>query len=172
MLTGAAPGVRIEVIDPTPSAEPSAEGSDGPLELMPLPVRLALAQLVVVALLFLWWRSVRLGRPVEEPLPVEIAGSELVVAVGDLLRRKGSPERAAVALRGDARTVLAARLGATGASDEVLVATVAARTGRPDGDVREALFGGAPITSSANLVALARTLDSIRTEVLSVPEPT
>ena len=138
---------------------------------MPLPVRLALAQLVVVVLLFVWWRAVRLGRPVEEPLPVEIAGSELVVAVGDLLRRKGSPERAAAALRSDTRAVLAARLGATGASDEVLVATVAARSGRPVDDVHAALIGGAPIDSSASLVQLARTLDSIRTEVLSVPEP-
>ena len=170
VLTGAAPGVTIEVIDASPSADASIEGSDGPLELMPLPVRLALAQLVVVALVFLWWRSVRLGRPVEEPLPVEIAGSELVVAVGDLLRRKGSPERAAATLRADAREVLAARLGATGAHDEVLVATVAARTGRSADDVRAALFGGSPVDSSAALVTLARTLESIRTEVLSVPE--
>ena len=171
VLTGAAPGVTIEVVDASPSAEPSIEGSEGPLELMPLPVRLALAQLVVVALLFLWWRSVRLGRPVEEPLPVEIAGSELVVAVGDLLRRKGSPDRAAAALRADAREVLAARLGTTGAHDEVLVATVAARTGRSVDDVRAALIGGSTVDSSATLVTLARTLESIRTEVLSVPEP-
>ncbi|MDQ2677208.1 MAG: DUF4350 domain-containing protein [Actinomycetota bacterium] len=171
VLTGATPGVQIDVIDPTPSSDPSIEGSEGPLELMPLPVRLALAQLVVVVLLFLWWRSVRLGRPVEEPLPVEIAGSELVVAVGDLLRRKGSPERAAAALRSDARSVLAARLGTTGARDEVLVATVAARSGRSVDDVHAALIGGAPVDSSATLVQLARTLDSIRTEVLSVPEP-
>ncbi len=171
VLTGAAPGVTIEVVDAVPSAEASIEGSEGPLELMPLPVRLALAQLVVVALLFLWWRSVRLGRPVEEPLPVEIAGSELVVAVGDLLRRKGSPERAAAILRADAREVLAARLGATGADAEVLVATVAARTGRSVDDVRAALIGVSPVDSSATLVTLARTLESIRTEVLSVPEP-
>lgn len=172
VLTGAAPGVRIDVVDPSPGSDPSFEGTDGPLELMPLPVQLALLQLVVVAGLFLWWRSVRLGRPVEEALPVEIAGSELVVAVGDLLRRKGSPDRAAAALRRDTREVLAARLGATGASDEVLVRNVAARTGRPVAEVGAALVGTAPVDSASSLVQLARTLDSIRTEVLSVPEPT
>ncbi len=172
VLTGAAPGVTIDVVDPVPSDGASIQGSEGALDLMPLPVQLALAQLAVVALLFLWWRSVRLGRPVEEPLPVEIAGSELVVAVGDLLRRKGSPERAAATLRADAREVLAARLGATGAREEVLVAAVAARSGRSVDEVRAALLGGTPVDSAAALVALARTLDSIRTEVLSVPAPT
>ena len=103
---------------------------------------------------------------------MEIAGSELVVAVGDLLRRKGSPDRAAAALRRDTREVLAARLGATGASDEVLVRNVAARTGRPVAEVGAALVGTAPVDSTSSLVQLARTLDSIRTEVLSVPEPT
>lgn len=171
-LTGAAPGVRIEVVDPVPSPDASFDGTKSTVELLPTPVKLALAQLLVVLLLFLWWRSVRLGRVVPEPLPVEIAGSELVVAIGDLLRRKGNPERAAATLRGEARAVLAQRLGAVGASDQVLVVTVAARSARPEAEVAAALLGGAPVTSNAELVQLARTLDSIRTEVLGVPTST
>lgn len=169
VLTGAGPGVRIDVVDPLPSPDASFDGTKGPLELMPISVKLALAQLIVVVLLFLWWRSVRLGRVVPEPLPVEIAGSELVVAVGDLLRRKGSPERAASTLRGEARAVLAARLGAVGANDATLVATIAARSGRSESEVAAAVLDDTAVTSSAELVQLARTLDSIRTEVLSVP---
>lgn len=170
VVTGAAPGVRIVVVDALPSAGATVEGTEGPIELMPLPVKLALAQLLVVFVLFVWWRSTRLGRPVPEPLPVEIAGSELVVAVGDLLRRKGSPDRAAIALRADTRRVLAERLGAVGASDEVLVQVVAARTGRDPATVATAL-GSSPVPSSDALVQLARTLDQIRSEVLSVPTP-
>ncbi len=171
VLTGAAPGVRIQVIDPTPSADAELDGDEGTWQLMPLPVQLALAQLVVAAAVFVWWRSVRLGRAVEEPLPVEIAGSELVVAVGDLLRRKGNPQRAAEALRRETRVELAGRLGATGASDDVLIATVASRTGRPPAEVHATLIGDGPIDSDTALVQLARSLESIRTEVLSVPAP-
>ena len=74
-------------------------------------MKLALAQLVGAFVLFVWWRSRRLGPPVSERLPVEIAGSELVAAVGDLLRRRGNPQRAAATVRADTRRVLAERLG-------------------------------------------------------------
>ena len=41
-------------------------------------------QLVVAFVLYAWWRGRRLGQPVREPQPVQIAGSELVGAVGNL----------------------------------------------------------------------------------------
>ena len=42
---------------------------------------------------------------------MEIAGSELVVAVGNLLQKAGSPEIAAERLRADLHHDLTARLG-------------------------------------------------------------
>lgn len=161
----------VTFIDPVPSPDAVRTGSQDVWSLLPLPVQLALAQLLGALVIFLWWRSRRLGRPVEERLPVEIAGSELVVAVGDLLRRRGNAERAAATVRGETRRVLAERLG-TGPepTPAALVSLVAARTGREPADVAAALYDdpSRPITSPDALVGLVRTLDTIRQEVLHV----
>ncbi len=106
-----------------------------------------------------------------ERLPVEAAGSELVAAVGDLLRRRGNPQRAAATVRLDTRRVLAERLGmGADPSPVALVEVVASRTGRPPDEVGAALYDDptAPIASADSLVALVRTLDVIRQEVLHV----
>ena len=58
------------------------EGETGLLDLVDRRVKLAVLQLVVAFLVLVLWRSRRLGRPVLEPQPVPLAGSELVVAVG------------------------------------------------------------------------------------------
>ena len=158
---------RVVFVDPVPSAGVAPDGTQDPLSLLPLPVRLALAQLAVAVLIYLWWRARRLGRPPVEELPVEVAGSELVVAIGDLLRRRGSAQRSAAALRTETRRVLAARLGAGGD----LARVVAVRTGRDPAEVAAALdgTGAPPVTSDAQLVALARTLETIRQEALREP---
>lgn len=162
---------RVTFIDPVASAGEVASGTQGPITLLPLPVKLALAQLLGAFVLFVWWRSRRLGPPVAERLPVEAAGSELVAAVGDLLRRRGNPQRAAATVRLDTRRVLAERLGmGADPSPVALVEVVASRTGRPPDEVGAALYDDptAPIASADSLVALVRTLDVIRQEVLHV----
>jgi hypothetical protein len=165
-LTGAAPGVRLVVLDGTAGSGGAASGARDPLELLPLPVKLALVQAAVALLLYLWWRGRRLGRPVAEPLPVEIAASELVVAVGDLLRRRGSVERAAAVMRFDTRRELSSRLGLpAGAPPDALVTRVAERTGRPVDAVGPVLLDPVP-SRDEDLVRLAHELDSIRQEVL------
>jgi hypothetical protein len=132
---------------------------------------LAMLQLVAAFGIYVWWRARRLGRPVTERVPVEIAGSELVVAVGDLLRRKGNPTRAARSLRAEARRALGTRLGVPPtASIEALSVVVAARSGREVEQVYAAL-ADAPVADSDALVRLARTLDALRQEVLDVPTP-
>lgn len=161
----------VTFIDPVPSAGQALDGSSGPLSMMPLPVKLALAQLVGALFLLIWWRSRRLGPPVSEQLPVEIAGSELVAAVGDLLRRRGNPARAAEAVRGDTRRQLAHRLGlGPEPNPRTLVEVVAARTGRAPDEVGTALYGhpSKPLDSASALVDLVATLESIRKEVLDV----
>jgi len=161
----------VTFIDPVPAADAVIAGDQDPVTLLPLPVKLALAQLLGAFVLYVWWRSRRLGRPVTEQLPVEVAGSELTAAVGDLLRRRGNPQRAAATVRSDTRRVLGARLGmGADPSPVTLVEVVASRTGRPPDQVGAALYGdpASPVDDATALVALVRTLDAIRQEVLHV----
>jgi hypothetical protein len=130
-------------------------------------VELALLQLGVAFLLLALWRSRRLGRPVTEPTAVRIPGSELVVAVGNLLRRARHRGQAATLLAGDLRRTLTERLGlpATATPDDV-AATVAERTGIDRERVLAALQPSTP-RDEAELVALGQAIDTIRTEVSS-----
>lgn len=161
----------VTFLDVRPPGAGGTPGTQSPLALLPLPVELALAQAVGAFVLYAWWRSRRLGRPVAEPVPVQVAGSELVEAVGGLLRRRGSPAGAAVVLRAEARRRLSPRVGvAPGADAAVLVDAVAARCGRDRRDVRRLLLDG-PVDSTDALVALGRELDRLHAEVTDV-QPT
>jgi hypothetical protein len=129
-------------------------------------VRLAILQLFVAFVVYALYRARRLGPPILEPQPVEIDGSELVVAVGQLLQQSARPEHAADLLRADTRRRLGERVGVpTGASPAVLADVVAARTTLDPDEVRRLLVD-APVTDDAALLALARDLDSLRQEVL------
>lgn len=149
------------------SEEPSSEAEEPSLlDQLPVGVTMGLLQLLVAFVLYAWWRGRRVGAPVSEPQPVDIEGSELVAAVGDLLARTGAPERAAAQLRGDARRVLASRLGMSGDVDvEAVVAAVAHRTGRPPEAVAAVLDGPDPHDGDG-LLTLAVRLDALREEVL------
>lgn len=168
--SGAGQGAGGDAPDDGGEDEPErASGeSDEPtlLDAVPVGVRWALLQLLVAFALYAWWRGRRVGAPVPEPLPVDIEGSELVAAVGDLLARVGSTARAGAVLRAEARRVLAMRLGLprdTGADS--LSAAVARRSGRSPAEVEAVLFGPGPNDGEA-LVVLAARLDTLREEVL------
>lgn len=164
----------VVFVDPVRAPGAPRTGTQDPVSLLPLPVKLALVQLAAAFGLYVWWRARRLGRPVAERRPVDIAGSELVVAVGDLLRRRGNADRAAAVVRADAVRVLAQRLGMGPAPDPAaLVRIVAQRCGRDPAEVGDALYGGpsATVTDAESLVRLVQTLDRIRQEVLDVPAP-
>jgi hypothetical protein len=136
-------------------------------DLIPGGVTRAIAQLAIAFVVYALWRSRRLGRPVAEPQPVAVAGSELVAAVGNLLDRTRSPGHAGDLLRADLRRFLADHLGVPGGSaPEVLATVVAQRTGVDEATLHWAL-GPEPVTDDAGLVALAHTIDRIRTEVLA-----
>lgn len=163
--SGATPD-DITFIDAVPTAGVAPNGTRSPLDLMPTGVKLALAQLVAAFILYAWWRARRLGPVVTEKMPVEIAGSELIVAVGDLLRRKGTPQRAADVLRADARRDLSRRLGVPlDAPPGALIAVVSQRCGR-DPDHVAAVLSDAALTSPEALLRLADALSDIRQEVL------
>ena len=126
-------------------------------------------QLGVAFLVLVLWRSRRLGRPVSEPQPVELAGSELVVAVGNLLQVAKRRDHAAYLLRRDLRAHLARRLGLPADAPGAVIADVAARRTGIDRARLEAALGDAPVGDDAGLVALGRSVEAVREEVTHAP---
>lgn len=158
----------VTFIVPTPPPDFLGDGSRSPIELMPLPVKMALLQAIGAFVIYAMWKGRRLGRPVSEEMPVEIAGSELTEAVGGLLRRSGSPGSAAEVLRCETHRELSRSLGVPlGGDPAALVSAVAARSGRDPGALHALLFGGA-ISTTEDLISLSRSLDELELEVLDV----
>lgn len=123
----------------------------------------AIAFVVVAA-----WRSRRLGRPVNEDVPVMIPGSELVGAVSRLLARNDQRQHAAELLRDELRHEVVNRMAVTPAmAPEMVAQMVANRTGRDPAAVQATMYGSAPADDS-ELVDLARTVEEIRQEVRGV----
>ena len=146
-------------------------GGGGLFAGLPGAARAAGIQLLVVFLVVALWRARRLGRPVVEDPPVEIPGSELVVAVGNLYQKGRHRRRAAEAFAGQARRKLADRLGLPRSADPRTVAeVVASRTGIPASEVHAAL---APpdLPDDAALVALARATDELTARLDAPPAP-
>jgi hypothetical protein len=143
----------------------AGEGDESLIDLIPDRVLLAMLQLVIAFLAYVWFRARRAGRPVAEPLPTTIAGSELVAAVGQLRQQEKAPERSAVLLRDDLHRTLARRLGlpADAPVDDLVAA--AERAGADPARLRDVL-AGPPVTDGDGLTALARDIDLTRQEVL------
>lgn len=129
-------------------------------------VKLGLVQLGIAAIAYALYRARRLGRPIREPQPVEIAGSELVDAVGDLMRRSGSVQAAASLLRDHTRRNLCHALGLPPEAPAEVVADMAGTRLGLDSEGINAALGAQPVHSEQQLVELARNLESIRWEVL------
>ena len=103
----------------------------------------------------------RLGRVVEEPLPVVVRASEAVEGRGRLYRAAGARGQAAESLRAATRERLARRLGApVGTPRPGLVQAVADRTGGDPAEVDGLLYGAAPADDGA-LVRLAGALRTL-----------
>lgn len=156
------PATRVRFVDPP---LPAGGGDKTLGDLVPAGVRRALAQLAVAFVLYALWRAIRLGRPVPEPQPVQIAGSELVAATGRLLARTRDPQAAGDALRDDRRRRLRTRFGvAPSAALDTLVAVTAARTGLPADEVAAAI-DDRPIPTDDALVTLTRAVAALDQEV-------
>ncbi len=155
-------GERVAILGP----RPPGTGTRTLTDLVPPRVWFALAQLAIAFVVVMAWRSRRLGRPVVESQPVELAGSELVVAVGHLMQRARGSARASAILRQDLRRTLAVRLGlpADATSDQVADAA-AAWSGIKAERVHNVLEGGTPPDEAA-LVRLAQSVVSVREEVI------
>ena len=165
-LLAPVPGRRVDVLFcMTPHGSPASTRSDL-ASLVPTGIKLGLVELVVAFGLYAWWRGRRLGRPVAEPQPVQIGGSELVAAHGNLLQQTREPDRAARLLRADLRRRLSERLGIPrDASPQVVAEITSERTPLARDRVERAVTD-APVRSEQDLLDLARDIDAIRTEVL------
>jgi hypothetical protein len=161
LLGGGRPNAHIALLLPSPVGG----GHRTLAGLIGNPVKLALVQLIVAFGILVLWRARRLGRPVEEVQPVQVAGSELVVAVGNLLARSQSRDQAASVLRTGLRRWLTGRfgLGPGATSDEL--ADACARRGGLDRQQLNQVLADRPLGDDAELVALAQSLEHIRQEV-------
>jgi hypothetical protein len=138
------------------------------LDLVAGRVKEAFWQLALAFVLLALWRARRHGRPVADVVPVELPGSELVVAVGRLLQEADRRDRASVVLREQLRADLAVRLGLPAqASPDTVADAVARRAGVDRERVLSALVGPVP-AAGADLVRLAQATEAIRQEVLRV----
>ncbi|MGH9086494.1 MAG: DUF4350 domain-containing protein [Acidimicrobiales bacterium] len=163
-LLAPAPGGRVRFVE---APVPAGGGDDSLGDLVPDAVKRALAQLAVAFVLYALWRAIRLGKPVVEDQPVEIASSELVAAIGRLLGRTRSPGAAAETMRGELRRTLRARLGVpVDAPPTTLAEVTAARTGASVDDVLRAV-DDRPVTTDDELLAVARSVAAIHQEVPS-----
>lgn len=155
-------GESIAILDPNPPLAGETTLSD----LISDRVFQAIIQLGVAFVLYALWRSRRVGRPVTEPQPVAIAGSQFVRAVGGLQQRSHATDRAAAALRLDTRRALGERFGVPPSTDaQTMARLVSTRTGLDHDGVAWAL-GDTPVLDEATLADLAHQLDRIRREAL------
>ena len=156
------PGTRVGILRP---GFAPAGGATTLTDLIPRGLVAAALQLSVAFGIVVLWRARRLGKPVREPQQVQLAGSELVVAVGNLYQRTGARARAAELLRNDFRSDLAHRLGVpVDLAAGELADIAAARTPAARDAVLQALTP-APVHADAELVALAQRLESLRESI-------
>lgn len=111
-------------------------------------------------------RARRVGRHVDEPLPVSIAGSEHTEAVGELLRRRHDPAGTAALLRSQILFAARRQLGLDATVDDRAVARAVAERLRQPADAVDAVLLSAPVTSEATLVRLANDLEDLRGELI------
>ncbi|HWG72638.1 MAG TPA: DUF4350 domain-containing protein [Acidimicrobiales bacterium] len=141
-------------------------GSQGLLALISPRLKEAFWGMIGAFFLIVLWRARRLGRPVPDVVPVELPGSGLVVATGNLLQEAGQRARAAEILRADLRRILADRLGVDAHLPPQTVAEVASARMGIDSKSLAVALAGPPPASDGELLALARTVETTRQEVV------
>jgi len=152
---------RVLWLLPSATATPVG-GRQGLLDLLPDRVIAAAVQLGIAVVVLALWRARRLGRVVEEPLPVVVRAAEAVEGRGRLYRAARARDTATEALR-EASVAAAVRwLGLSG--PDALVEVAATRTGRPAAAVQDLLYGPVPVDDAA-LRRLAEDLTRFDTEV-------
>lgn len=142
------------------------EEPQSPLALLPTWVTPVTLWLLAVGVLAMLWRGRRLGKLIQEPLPVVVPAAETAAGRARLYQDAKSIRRAAANLRAATLTRLAAklRLGA-GASAGAVVDAVARHTNRPGVELDQLLRTYTP-ESESQLVDWAQDLQSLEKEIL------
>ena len=149
-------------------------GDESLLDLTPAGVKWGLGLAAFAFLVYALGKARRHGSTVREPQLVEIAGSELVIAVGAMLERSRQPAIAAASLRDEARREFAKVLTLPRSTPAGQV--LAALANRPAATMAdlEYVLGSEPVANEDDLVKLASTIDKVRSVILpiqpSVPE--
>lgn len=161
------PADRVLWLLPSGTAVP-AGGRRSLVGLLPDKLRAAGLQLGLAVLVLALWRARRLGRVVEEQLPVVVRASEAVEGRGRLYRAAHARDAAADALRSASVDAALRRLGLTGSAGQNrnpgMVEAAAERTGRPAAAVSDLLYGPVPGDDAA-LLRLANDLTRFDQEV-------
>ncbi|MGI8538039.1 MAG: DUF4350 domain-containing protein [Mycobacteriales bacterium] len=127
-------------------------------DLLPDGLLLGAVQMLVAVGVLALWRARRLGRVVEEPLPVVVRAAEAVEGRSRLYRAARARGQAGEALRVATRERLSRRVGLAVSTDRrELGPVVAERTGIDPNAVDALLYGGGP-TDDAALVRLVTDL--------------
>ena len=92
-------------------------------------VWMALVQLALAFVVFAIARGIRPGRPVDEPVPAPVEGSELVAASGKLMQRARHASRAGWILRAETYRRLCTELGVPPTTQIADLDVLAARRG-------------------------------------------
>jgi hypothetical protein len=155
-------GARVRIIDPNRFYGSTDDVGDGTvLGALPRRMRDTFAQLVVAFLAWGLIRGRRLGKPVDEELPVPLPASDLVLASGRLLDRNGDASDAAERLRRRVRRDLGVVMGLGSDPPPVELAHALHQRGGIDTDVITAALL-APVVDEADLVATSAHLDRLR----------
>jgi hypothetical protein len=159
------PGGSVHVlVGRGPSNAPAdiGSGDETLADLVRPGVWMALVQLALAFVVFAIARGIRPGRPVDEPTPVPVEGSELVAATGQLMQRAHHASRAGWILRAETYRQLCAELGvAPTTSIADLDALAARRSLTAPGEVAAALDHD--VATASQLVALSNRLADLRT---------
>jgi Domain of unknown function (DUF4350) len=149
-----------------PAQESGAPETPDLFDLLPSWARLGLWQLVVALVLFVWWKSRRLGDPVVEDLPVEVPASEFVRASGRVFQRSGARGMSLAYIRRAFREDCGRSVGLSAdASADAWVQSVATRTDQDPSAVRHLLYGAKP-ANDGDLVNFTKKIDSLREECM------
>lgn len=156
-------GATVHLVRP----RPFGTGDRSLLDLLPDGFYRLMVQLGVALALFVWASAVRLGRPVREPLLLELPSTSFTDSVAQLYQRGGRRAVAAGWLRRRARRELLHRYQLppdTGV--EQLAAVLAAAAGHPEhADRYAAVLRDQEPGSSEELLDVAASIDRLRREV-------
>jgi hypothetical protein len=161
-------GASLAVLWDDPDGPRTLGGDVALLDLAPTGARAAGGLLIAAAVVYAWSRARRHGGVVVEEAAVRVPGSELALAIGDLLQRHDHVNEAARRLRDDARAEVAHALSMPGDTPaDVLVEILAAHY--PDLEGLSVTLLDRPLRRGEDLQRLAGSIARLRRRLRGGP---